>query len=133
MSNPRRKLRSLGSGIGNHHIRIRCEGNRQSRQAAPRGSLRKMKRPSTDAVLIKLLGYRQILRGHVDSVARGINVPNAQPDGAGLASVNPVFAWVRLAQRGPIRIHIDDVPADVRLVVGLTATVEISPGPRKAP
>jgi multidrug resistance efflux pump len=79
-----------------------------------------------DAVLIKLLGYRQVLRGHVDSIARGINVPNAQPDVAGLASANPIFTWVRLAQRVPVRVHIDDVPADVRLVVGLTATVEIN-------
>jgi multidrug resistance efflux pump len=53
-------------------------------------------------------------------------VPNAQPDASGLASVNPIFTWVRLAQRVPVRIHIDSVPADVRLVVGLTAPVEIN-------
>jgi len=86
-----------------------------------------------DAVSIKLLGYHRVLRGHVDSVARGIYVPNAQPDSSGLASVNPIFTWVRLAQRVPVRIHIDDVPSDVRLVAGLTATVEINPNPRKTP
>jgi multidrug resistance efflux pump len=37
----------------------------------------------------------------------------------------------RLAQRVPVRIHIDDVPSDVRLVAGLTAIVEINPNPRK--
>jgi hypothetical protein len=26
-------------------------------------------------------------------VARGINIPNVQPDPAGLASVNPIFTW----------------------------------------
>jgi multidrug resistance efflux pump len=37
---------------------------------------------------------------------------------------------VRLAQRIPVRIHIDEVPDGVRLVVGLTATVQIdSPAP----
>ena len=80
-----------------------------------------------DAAAIKLLGYRPVLKGHVESIARGINVPNAQPDASGLATVNPIFTWVRLAQRVPIRLHIDDVPDGVRLVVGMTATVQINP------
>jgi RND family efflux transporter MFP subunit len=74
---------------------------------------------------IWLLGYREVLQGHVDSVARGIVVPNASPGSGGLASVNPIFTWVRLAQRIPVRVHIDRVPPDVRLVVGMTATVEV--------
>jgi multidrug resistance efflux pump len=78
---------------------------------------------------VKLMGYSQVVRGHVGGVARGINVPNAQPDQAGLASVNPIFTWVRLAQRVPVRIQIDQVPSDVRLVAGLTATVQIDPQP----
>jgi multidrug resistance efflux pump len=83
-----------------------------------------------DPAEIKLMGQSQIVRGHVGSIARGINVPNSQPDRAGLASVNPIFTWVRLAQRIPVRIHIDKVPDGVRLVVGLTATVQIdSPAP----
>ena len=61
------------------------------------------------------MGQSQIVRGHVGSIARGINVPNSQPDRAGLASVNPIFTWVRLAQRIPVRIHIDKVPDGVRL------------------
>jgi multidrug resistance efflux pump len=82
-----------------------------------------------DPAEIKLMGYSQIVRGHVDSIARGINVPNAQPDRAGLASVNPIFTWVRLAQRVPVRIRIDQVPDGVRLVSGTTATVQIDPKP----
>jgi RND family efflux transporter MFP subunit len=74
---------------------------------------------------IWLLGYGEVLQGHVDSVARGIVVPNASPGNGGLASVNPIFTWVRLAQRIPVRLHIDRVPPDVRLVVGMTATVEV--------
>lgn len=80
-----------------------------------------------DPATIKLMGYSQTLRGHVDSVARGINVPNAQPDSGGFASVNPIFTWVRLAQRVPVRIHIDQVPEGVRLVAGMTGTVQIEP------
>jgi multidrug resistance efflux pump len=78
-----------------------------------------------DPAEIKLMGYHQIVRGHVDSIARGINVANAQPNGQGIAMVNPIFTWVRLAQRIPVRIHIDDVPKNIVLVAGMTATVQI--------
>ena len=44
-----------------------------------------------DPAEIKLMGYSQIVRGHVGSIARGINVPNAQANQQGLASVNPIF------------------------------------------
>ena len=78
-----------------------------------------------DAATIKLMGYRQTVRGHVAGISRGIDVPNAQPNQQGLATVNPIFTWVRLAQRIPVRIRLDQVPQGVRLVAGLTATVEI--------
>ncbi|WP_088346363.1 MULTISPECIES: HlyD family secretion protein [Rhodomicrobium] len=82
---------------------------------------------------IKLMGYGQIVRGHVQGIARGINIPNAQPNDQGLATVNPIFTWVRLAQRVPVRIHIDQVPDGVRLVAGLTATVQIDTDDPKPP
>jgi multidrug resistance efflux pump len=78
-----------------------------------------------DPAQIKLMGRDQIVRGHVDSVARAINVANAQPNNQGVATVNPIFTWVRLAQRVPVRIHIDEVPPGVVLTAGMTATVEI--------
>jgi hypothetical protein len=67
---------------------------------------------------------------HVDSIARAINVPNAQANQQGLATVNPIFTWVRLAQRIPVRIHIDDVPEGVVLAAGMTATLQIDPRPK---
>ena len=78
-----------------------------------------------DPASVKLMGYKQIIRGHVGSIARGINVSNAQPNGQGLATVNPIFTWVRLAQRIPVRIHIDQVPEGIVLAAGMTATVQI--------
>jgi multidrug resistance efflux pump len=78
-----------------------------------------------DPATVKLMGYSQLVHGHVGGVARGINIPNALPNPAGLASVNPIFTWVRLAQRVPVRIQIDQVPEGVRLVAGMTATVQI--------
>lgn len=83
-----------------------------------------------DAATAKLMGHHQLIRGHVGSFARAINVPNAQPNQEGVASVNPIFTWVRLAQRVPVRIHIDQVPDGVRLVAGTTATVQIGQSPR---
>jgi multidrug resistance efflux pump len=80
-----------------------------------------------DAATIKLMGYTPLLRGRVQGLARGIDVPNAAPDASGLASVNPIFTFVRLAQRVPVRIRIDEVPPEVKLVAGLTATVQIEP------
>ena len=78
-----------------------------------------------DAATIKLMGHPGVLHGHVDSIARAINVANAQPNGQGVATVNPIFTWVRLAQRIPVRIHLDDVPPDITLAAGMTATVQI--------
>jgi RND family efflux transporter MFP subunit len=85
-----------------------------------------------DPATIKLMGYSHPLQGHVDSVARAITVANAQPGREGLASVNPIFTWVRLAQRIPVRIHIDQAPEGVHLVAGMTATVQIDPRPALA-
>ena len=81
-----------------------------------------------DPATVRLMGYSQLIRGHVGGVSRGITVANAQPGQGGLASVNPIFTWVRLAQRIPVRIHIDHVPDGVRLVAGTTASVEVGRG-----
>jgi multidrug resistance efflux pump len=78
-----------------------------------------------DSARVSLSGLGTVLRGHVVGIARGISVPNAQSDPSGLAKVNPIFTWIRLAQRIPVRVALDDVPPKVTLAVGLTATVEI--------
>ena len=69
-----------------------------------------------DPAKIKLMGNSDIVRGHVGGVARAINVPNADPNQQGVANVNPVFTWVRLAQRVPVRIQVDQVPEGLRLL-----------------
>ncbi len=78
-----------------------------------------------DPAVAALMSSRAPVEGHVESVARGINTPNSSPGALGLASVDAVFTWVRLAQRIPVRIHIDRVPPSVELAIGLTATVSI--------
>ena len=78
-----------------------------------------------DQARARLMGWRGVITGHVQGVARGIEVANATASANGLASVNPIFTWVRLAQRVPVRIKIDTVPPGLRLVAGQTASVEI--------
>jgi multidrug resistance efflux pump len=78
-----------------------------------------------DKALAALMGFKRPVLGHVESIARGINSPDATPGSLGLASVNPVFTWVRLAQRIPVRIHIDEVPPGLTLAAGLTATITV--------
>jgi len=40
-------------------------------------------------------------------------------------AVEPVFQWIRLAQRIPVRIKLNPLPDDVKLRVGMTASVQI--------
>jgi multidrug resistance efflux pump len=86
-----------------------------------------------DPVEMSLMGHGGLLKGHVESISRGIEVANGQSGEAGLASVNPVYTWIRLAQRVPVRISIDEVPPSVTLVVGLTATVRVGDDPDHPP
>ncbi|MQT11860.1 efflux RND transporter periplasmic adaptor subunit [Segnochrobactrum spirostomi] len=81
-----------------------------------------------DPVLIRLMGQNTVLRGHVESIAAGIEDRESASGSNLLANVNPTFSWVRLAQRIPVRVALDPVPANVHLIAGLTATVQIKPG-----
>ena len=78
-----------------------------------------------DRAEAQLMGYRDPIIGRVETVTRGISVSNAAPSTQGLPNVNPVYTWVRLAQRVPVRIRITHDPAGVPLVSGMTATVTI--------
>jgi multidrug resistance efflux pump len=78
-----------------------------------------------DPVSVSLMGERQPLTGHVESFAKGIADRDRSTGSNLLPNVNPTFNWVRLAQRIPVRVAIDRVPATVRLVAGQTATVEV--------
>ncbi|MBB4096384.1 HlyD family secretion protein [Ochrobactrum pecoris] len=74
---------------------------------------------------MKLMGFDQPVTGHVESISRGIEEVNGAPGHHGLPQIEATFSWVRLAQRIPVRIHIDNVPPEIVLVAGMTANVEI--------
>ena len=80
-----------------------------------------------DRASIRLMGDDGVITGHVESFAGGIEDRERTAGANLLANVNPTFAWVRLAQRIPVRIKLDDVPDRTRLVSGRTATVAIEP------
>ena len=81
-----------------------------------------------DPAEMALMGYGAPLRGTVESITLGIATANAAPSTQGLPNVDPVYTWVRLAQRVPVRIRIDQVPDGVPLVAGMTATVVVNRG-----
>ncbi|NER66719.1 HlyD family secretion protein [Pseudomonas sp. MAFF212427] len=80
------------------------------------------------AVDIRVMGDNARLRGRVQSIAAGIEDRDRSSGANLLPNVNPAFSWVRLAQRIPVRIAFDEVPADFRMIAGRTATVSIIEG-----
>jgi multidrug resistance efflux pump len=83
-----------------------------------------------DQAKMVLMAYPgQAMWGHVAGFGHGISVANAAPGVQSLPSVNPIFTWVRLAQRIPIRVEMDDVQCPIVLSTGMTATVSIQEGP----
>lgn len=77
-------------------------------------------------VKVTLMSGNQTLAGHVQSIGRGIADPNTAPNDQLLPQVQPTFSWVRLAQRIPVHIALDEMPEDFSLSAGMTATVHIS-------
>lgn len=74
---------------------------------------------------IKIMGETKMLHGHVQSIVAGIEDRDRVLGSNLLPNVNPAFSWVRLAQRIPVRIALDEVPADFRMIAGRTATVSV--------
>jgi len=71
------------------------------------------------------LGSNVVLRGTVDSVAAGVTNSSSSVDSKGMATVDSNLEWVRLAQRVPVRIRLDQQPGN-RFPAGTTATVVIT-------
>ncbi|WP_300725777.1 HlyD family secretion protein [Pseudomonas sp.] len=73
----------------------------------------------------------EVLKGHVESIARGIYDRDNPESREMVADVNPTFNWVRLAQRVPVRIHIDEIPDGFLLAAGTTCTVIVEQPPER--
>ncbi|WP_449431520.1 efflux RND transporter periplasmic adaptor subunit [Pseudomonas putida] len=78
-----------------------------------------------DSVNVWLMGAGEAMQGHVESISRGITDRNSNPDSQLLPEVEPTFNWVRLAQRIPVRVRLEQIPAGVNLSAGMTASVQV--------
>ena len=82
-----------------------------------------------DPAVITLMTYPdQPLQGQVDSIGWGISQSDGSTGYDLLPSVSPTFQWIRLAQRIPVRVHLDEIPEGVALRVGTTASVLVMTG-----
>lgn len=64
-------------------------------------------RPGYRAEIIPL-GSNRTLHGYVDSIAAGVTNASSTRDTKGMATLDSNLEWVRLAQRVPVRIHLDE-------------------------
>lgn len=82
-----------------------------------------------DRALVTLMAYPDApIQGYVESIGWGISQQNGAAGNDLLPSVSPTFEWIRLAQRVPVRIRLDEVPDKVILRVGITGSVLIESG-----
>ena len=78
------------------------------------------------AATVRLMGEDKVLTGHVVSVAAAIEDHDRTNGNRLLPAINPSFSWVRLAQRVPVRIRLDQPPANIALIAGRTASVTLA-------
>lgn len=75
--------------------------------------------------VIRVMGEEQSLTGHVVSIARAIEDHDRGGSADLLPAINPSFSWVRLPQRVPVRIRIDNPPPGIALISGRTVSVSL--------
>lgn len=78
-----------------------------------------------EPVQIYMMSGGPPITGHVEGISHGITDRDNGDGPELLADVTPTFEWVRLAQRIPVRIHIDAIPAGVQISSGMTCTVVV--------
>ncbi|CAK1991255.1 HlyD family secretion protein [Vibrio crassostreae] len=79
-----------------------------------------------DKAVVTLMMHNDIqLEGHIKSIGFGIATQDGSTGNDLLPNVNPNFQWIRLAQRIPIKVELDNVPEDLQLRVGMTASLKI--------
>ncbi|CAK2130541.1 HlyD family secretion protein [Vibrio crassostreae] len=81
--------------------------------------------PNDKAVVTLMMHNGIQLEGHIKSIGFGIATQDGSTGNDLLPNVNPNFQWIRLAQRIPIKVKLDNVPEDLQLRVGMTASLKI--------
>ncbi len=79
-----------------------------------------------DKAQVTLMAYKEKpISGKVESIGWGIAHSDGNPGENLLPSIKPVFQWIRLAQRIPVRIKLDKLPDGIELRFGLSASVMV--------
>jgi multidrug resistance efflux pump len=82
-----------------------------------------------DPARVTLMAYpERPIEGSVESLGWGIAPSDGNTGYNLLPSIKPVFQWIRLAQRIPVRIKLAPLPENVELRFGFTASVMILSG-----
>ncbi|MEZ9997600.1 HlyD family secretion protein [Vibrio lentus] len=81
--------------------------------------------PQDKAFVTLMMHNNVLLNGHIKSIGFGIAKQDGSTGNDLLPNVNPNFQWIRLAQRIPIKVKLDNVPENLQLRVGMTASIKI--------
>ncbi len=82
-----------------------------------------------DKAVVTLMSYnKKKLPGYVESIGWGISQQDGSTGFQLLPNVSPTFEWIRLAQRIPVRIHLGELPDEIKLRVGTTCSVLVKTG-----
>jgi RND family efflux transporter MFP subunit len=84
--------------------------------------------PGDKALVTLLMHEKHLLQGEIKSIGYGIAKQDGSTSTDLLPTVNPNFQWIRLAQRIPVKVKLFNIPADLQLRVGMTASVKILKG-----
>lgn len=80
------------------------------------------------AYVTLLMHDDQLIEGNIQSMSYGIAKTDGSTGNDLLPTVSPNFQWIRLAQRIPVKVKLIDVPQNIQLRVGMTASVKIIKG-----
>lgn len=85
-------------------------------------------KPGDPAIITLMSHHDQPLEAYIESIGYAINPPNlADTEGPSniVPTIEPTFEWIRLAQRVPVRVRFKELPQDLHLVSGMTASVAV--------
>jgi multidrug resistance efflux pump len=85
-------------------------------------------RAGNRAVVTLMSSPSKPLEGVVESIGWGVYQEDGSTGEELLPKISATFEWIRLAQRVPVRVQLTEVPDDVELRVGTTASVLVMTG-----
>ncbi|MGL5757439.1 HlyD family secretion protein [Plesiomonas sp.] len=82
-------------------------------------------KPGMKADIILMAYGNRAISGHVESIGRALNPQDMGSANSLIPNLPKVFDWVRLAQNIPVKVAFDQRPAELQILPGLTASVNL--------